>query len=167
MEHSYLNDSIQKQASRAIGLWRQYVEAGKERRKLRKHLSLLKAKIDEVGNQEKVMFNRLGELYVEIRIRLAMAGFQAHHSVDGSLPPSSYTVASPIPPMATPSATLLNASSPNFVPMRSFQDTRRPSTSFSDAVPFEGVLETVEEAAELSPCSLTQYHRPKESRRMS
>ncbi|KAH6890602.1 hypothetical protein B0T10DRAFT_323957 [Thelonectria olida] len=172
-QRSYLAIELQKQASRAASLVRQYVqadarhqtlEAGNDRRKLRKHLSLLKAKINEAVDQERVIFNRLGELYVEIQSRetWVMAGFQAQYLMDGSMPPtpSAYSSMSPISYEVTSPTTPLNASSPEFIPMSYFEDACRPSISRTETTYSEGTLETVEEEVELPPCSTTQYQCP-------
>jgi hypothetical protein len=139
------------------------METGKERRRLKKKLSLLKGKINEAVEQEKAIFVRLGELYVEAQSRetwsqASQATHQRSYSWDGYTTgtPSAYGTMSPMScGMPTPT-TPFNAMSPAFVPGGHFGgyfgdawQTAEPAIYHQPelASPVTG-LETVEEAGE-------------------
>lgn len=171
-ERAYLTGSLQDHSSRAAGLIREYssiqarlgpLETGKERRRLKKKLSLLKGKINEAVEQEKAIFVRLGELYVEVQSRETWAQadrvtHQRSYSWDGytTSTPSAYGAMSPMScGMPTPT-TPLNAMSPAFVPGGYFGgyfgdawQTAEPAIYHQPEVtsPIMG-LETVDEAGE-------------------
>ncbi|ODA81154.1 hypothetical protein RJ55_04118 [Drechmeria coniospora] len=77
-EQAYLTASLQVQTRRAGELIRRYcsadeelttVQESKRRRSLRKHLNLLRLQINAAAEQEKVIFMRLSELYLEAQSR--------------------------------------------------------------------------------------------------
>lgn len=132
-ERAYLTSSLQLQTSRAADLIRKYslaearhqhLEAGKERRRLRKHLRFLRSKIIEAAEQQKTVYSRLGELHVEIQSRETwiLSGYQGSSFVDITIPESplvystmsSYDLSTPTTP--------LDATSPAFVPRAYFGD---------------------------------------------
>ncbi|KAK7420071.1 hypothetical protein QQX98_002933 [Neonectria punicea] len=133
-ERAYLSASLQLQSSKAADFMREYfmaeaqhqnLGAGKDRRRLRKHLGLLRYKINQAVEQERTILARLGELYVEIQSRenWAWVGGHGPSFADGSIPeaPSVYTAMSPIScDMSTPISPL-NATSPEFVPHGYFE----------------------------------------------
>ncbi|KAF7555756.1 hypothetical protein G7Z17_g1887 [Cylindrodendrum hubeiense] len=136
-ERAYLTSSLQIQTSNAADLMRQYslaeardksLEAGKERRQLRKYLRLLRSKIIGTAEQQKTIYSRLGELYVEIQSREAwtLSGYQGASFMDGLVPesPSAYSTISSYD-ISTPT-TPLNATSPVFVPQGYFDDFPYP-----------------------------------------
>ena len=137
----------------------QCLETGKGRRQLRKQLSLLKSKINEAVDQEKAIFNRLGELYVEIQSRETWA--QASHTRSNSWDnysmgtPSAYSAMSPLScGMPTPT-TPLNAMSAEFIPAGHFAAWQPSEVSPCQDEEFEVLagLETVDEAGEEVLCS--------------
>ncbi|OAA58307.1 hypothetical protein ISF_06846 [Cordyceps fumosorosea ARSEF 2679] len=73
-EQAYLSAHLQQKMQRVEGLIREYSAAqaqlslgaeGKTRRRLRKLLNLLRCKLEEASEQERAIFGRLGELYME------------------------------------------------------------------------------------------------------
>lgn len=77
-ERAYLASYLEQKTQRIERLIREYSEAeaqlergatGKTRRRLRKLLSLLRGKLDEASEQERAMFSRMGELYMELSSR--------------------------------------------------------------------------------------------------
>lgn len=132
-ERAYLTSSLQLQTSRSADLIRKYsfaearhqhLEAGKERRRLRKHLRFLRSKMIEAAEQQKTVYSRLGELHVEIQSREAwiLSGYQGSSFMDITIPesPSVYSTMSSYD-LSTPT-TPLDATSPAFVPQGYFGD---------------------------------------------
>lgn len=143
-ERLYLSSSLHKQTLHAEGLIRDYSSAqrqlqayedgntyGKARRHLKKQLNLLKLKILKVGNQERAIGSRLGEVGVELQSREAWdresqgscfsmlldssASSLGGWSDDGYAMLSANSLSYPMFP-----ETPLNALSPSFVPGSSF-----------------------------------------------
>ncbi|KAF5550522.1 hypothetical protein FPHYL_9346 [Fusarium phyllophilum] len=115
------------------------------RRKLRKQLALLKSKANQAAEQEKAIFSRLGELFVEIRSRETWAKTWTVESpsVASSVcfSPVSYGVTTPLTP--------LSGTSEHFAPMGYFGDVHQayePPYIHQEPTPYG--LETVDEAAE-------------------
>ena len=166
-ERAYLASALQSQSLRATDLIRQYSSVdeqlqrvadvpSKQRRRLRKQLSLLRAKLNDAGSQERALLVRLGELCVELQSheawdqarrerRASYLGNTASGSSGGTevevscsyfaLSPTSYVSQEP---SAVGGAACLNAATPEFVPRDSAVDTTWWSGSTG--------LETVEEA---------------------
>ncbi|KAF7564099.1 hypothetical protein G7046_g37 [Stylonectria norvegica] len=170
VERAYLSSSLQKHEMHRDNLMRyhisaleqmQYLETAKERKHFRKRLSLLKSKMNAAVEQQRAIFNRLGELFVEIQSResLAQASQQQWFNSMDSLSidtPSAYSAMSPWSyGMHTP-ITPLNAMSPEFVPQGYFGDAWPPLdawASHSEMADSKVGLETVDEAAEDMLCS--------------
>ncbi|KAL4724820.1 hypothetical protein ACLX1H_008267 [Fusarium chlamydosporum] len=114
------------------------------RRSLRKQLSLLKCKMSQAAEQEKAIFSRLGDLYVEIQSRETWA--------------QSWTLSSPsiAPSCSSPDSSGFPAptapfvgSSADFVPMGYFNNFHHSAgPSYTQPEPEVYGLETVDEAAE-------------------
>ncbi|CAM1503090.1 Fc.00g078660.m01.CDS01 [Cosmosporella sp. VM-42] len=171
-ERAYLTTALQKQSVRTVGLIRHFssVEThlqgleGKERRKLRKQLSMLKSKLNGAAEQERAIFGRLGEVYVEIQSRETWT--QASHSRSNSWDsysmdtPSVYSAVSPMSySMPTPT-TSLNVMSAEFAPAGYFaawQPTEEPM-GLDEEVEVKVGLETVDEAGEEVLCSPDMPH---------
>lgn len=77
-ERAYLTTYLQQKTRRIEGLVKEYSEAeaqlnagaeGKARRRLRKLQNLLRCKLDEASEQERAIFSRMGELYMELSSR--------------------------------------------------------------------------------------------------
>ncbi|KAF4979749.1 hypothetical protein FZEAL_4106 [Fusarium zealandicum] len=164
VERAYLAGGLQQQSVRAADLIRQYSAVDLQllnlggatgQRRLRKQLGLLKSKIHEAVEQEKAIFVRLGELYVEIQSRetWAQTGYQHGWAIDSPSveTPSVYDPMSAmfygLPTPTTP----LNAACADFVPMCYFgglQQIADPSLYQHEPVDTGYGLDTVEEAGE-------------------
>ncbi|KAF5646787.1 hypothetical protein F52700_1695 [Fusarium sp. NRRL 52700] len=154
IDRAYLISCLQQQATRAADLMAQYcaVEAqlrnlvgDSSRRKLRKQLALLKSKANQAAEQEKAIFSRLGELFVEIRSRETWAKTWTVESPSVA----SSVCFSPVSYGFTTSLTPLSGTLDHFVPMGYFGDMHQvyePSHIHQEPVPYG--LETVDEAAE-------------------
>ncbi|KAL6851356.1 hypothetical protein ACO1O0_008484 [Amphichorda felina] len=147
-ERAYLVSALQAQSLRATDLIRQYSSVdeqlqrvadvpGKQRRRLRKQLSLLRARLNDTGSQERALLVRLGELCVELQSQEAWdqarrerrAFCQSAAGGDGgttevscsyfALSPTSYVSQEP---SADGGAACLNAATPEFVPRDSAVD---------------------------------------------
>ncbi|KGQ08967.1 hypothetical protein BBAD15_g5691 [Beauveria bassiana D1-5] len=77
-EQAYLATYLQQKTQRIESIIKEYSETqsqlqrgaeGKTRRRLRKLLNLLRCKLDEASEQERVIFSRMGELYMELNSR--------------------------------------------------------------------------------------------------
>lgn len=77
-ERAYLSSAIQDYSSKLAGYIREYSilenklqqgATGKARRKLRKKVGLMRTRIDEASQQERAIFNRLGDLFLELHSR--------------------------------------------------------------------------------------------------
>lgn len=130
----------------------------KGRRKLRKQLGLLKSKINEAFEQERAIFSRLTELYMEIQSRESwmQIGYQQQQvwSMDSpsvgtpsvyspmSYSPMSYSLPTPTTP--------LNGACAEFIPMGYFGDVHHlPESSLGQEEAKASLgLETVDEAGE-------------------
>ncbi|KPM46130.1 hypothetical protein AK830_g465 [Neonectria ditissima] len=173
-ERAYLSASLQLQADRAADLMKQYslaeaqhqnLEAGKERRRLRKYLGLLRSKINQAVEQERAIFVRLGELYVELQSRENWAWTGSHGTsfMGGSIPatPSVYSAMSPIScTMPTPT-TPLNATSAEFIPQSYFGDDQQlsdPPWCQKEAAEAGRALDTVVEEGEEPLCNHDVSH---------
>ncbi|KAF4459967.1 hypothetical protein FALBO_13267 [Fusarium albosuccineum] len=178
VERAYLASALQQQSARAADLIRQYsavdlqlqsLQEGKgPRRRLRKQLGLLNSRINEAVEQEKAIFSRLGELYVEIQSRemWSQAHYQQTWSIDSpsvgspsvydAMSPSVYTAMSPMSYGLPTPTTPFNATSTEFVPMGYFVDFPQLSeTSLCHQEPTGDMgygLETVDEAGEELLC---------------
>ncbi|KAF4973646.1 hypothetical protein FSARC_124 [Fusarium sarcochroum] len=154
VERAYLASSLQQQAARAAELMREYcavdlqlqnLDGVNGRRKLKKQLSLLKSKVNQAAEQEKAIFSRLGELYVEIQSRETWAQTWTVESPSVATPigfsPVSYSLSTPTTP--------LSGSSADFVPMSYFGNLQ-PVTepAYLQQEPTVYGLETVDEAGE-------------------
>lgn len=162
-ERAYLDTSLQIQSNQAASLMEQYstVEAkflcltgGKERRRLRKQMDLLRLRINYTVEQENIISRRLGELYVEIQSRESWAQF-AHQIVVSMASsvmssPLTYTPMSPMSRGIPSPATPLNGGVAEFVPQSCFGDSHAPEqlTCHQDPAKFASHLETVDEAGE-------------------
>ncbi|KAH7243507.1 uncharacterized protein BKA55DRAFT_517685 [Fusarium redolens] len=154
IERAYLATILQQQAGRAAELMRQCcavelqlqnLASDNGRRKLRKQLALLKSKVNQAAEQEKAIFSRLGELYVEIQSRetRAQAWTVESPSVASSVcfSPVSYGFPTPLTP--------LSGTSEHFAPMGYFGDVHQVyEPSYLQQEPTSYGLETVDEAAE-------------------
>ncbi|CAF3578783.1 hypothetical protein SNK05_011692 [Fusarium graminearum] len=153
-DQAYLAGVFQQQASRASDLMRRYCAVEQQlrnlngdqgRRKLRKQLSLLKSKMNQAVEQEKIISSRLFDLYVEMQSRetWAQAWTATSPSVESSccFSPDSYSFLTP--------TTLFVSSPTDFVPMGYFNDFHQPAGPFyASSEPAVWGLETVDEAAE-------------------
>ncbi|EGU87415.1 hypothetical protein FOQG_03923 [Fusarium oxysporum f. sp. raphani 54005] len=150
----YLTSCLQQQAGRAADLMRQYCTVELQlqslvgdngRRKLRKQLALLKSKVNQAAEQEKAIFSRLGELYVEIQSRETWA---QRWTLESSSVASSVCF-SPVPYGFTTPLTPLSGTSEHFAPMGYFGDVHQVyDPPYIRQEPTSCGLETVEEAAE-------------------
>ncbi|KAK7415292.1 hypothetical protein QQZ08_012390 [Neonectria magnoliae] len=174
-ERAYLSASLQLQSAKAADFMREYsmaeaqhqnLGAGKERRRLRKYLGLLRFKINQAVEQERAILARLGELYVEIQSleNWAWAGGHGPSFADGSLSeaPSVYTAMSPISyDMSTPISPL-NATSPEFVPQGYFEGHQQlPDTQLGqqeEPADASMTLDTVMEEGEEPSCNHELSH---------
>ncbi|RGP76141.1 hypothetical protein FLONG3_5384 [Fusarium longipes] len=154
IERAYLSNTLQHHAFRASELMRRYCATEQQlqnlggdqgRRRLRKQLSSLKSMMSQAAEQEKAIFSRLGDLYVEIQSRETWAQAWTVMSPSVASPycfsPESYSFPAPNTPLV--------GSPADFVPMgyfNSFDQTVGPYYAPSEL----GVwgLETVDEAAE-------------------
>ncbi|KAH7159825.1 hypothetical protein B0J13DRAFT_113862 [Dactylonectria estremocensis] len=162
-ERAYLTSSLLLQSARAADLMRQYslaeaghqgLGAGKERRRLRKHLRLLQPKMIEVAEQQRAICNRLGELYAEIQSReaLTLPGYQGPSFMNDQVPesPSVYSAMSPYG-ISTPQSMPLSPTSPVFVPqgyLKDFPFPTDPPSSQQEPTDAGRLLETVVEEGE-------------------
>ncbi|KFA71389.1 hypothetical protein S40288_09163 [Stachybotrys chartarum IBT 40288] len=166
-EHVYLVSSLELQSAIASDLIRQYwsiaeqpqeYDSPKDRRRKRKKLSLIKAKLTSAGNQRKIVSLRLSELAMELHSHntRVYAQQQARMAQEASSPATTHSLHSLLSIMTDTSGSVsacttpLNAVSPSFVPRKFLEssspvDTRPSSTESS----IKGVrLETVDEAGE-------------------
>ncbi|KAF5657074.1 hypothetical protein FHETE_10657 [Fusarium heterosporum] len=156
IERAYLATSLQQRADQAAQLMRQHcmVESQLQnfagdngRRKLRKQLSLLKSRINQAAEQERAIFSRLGELYVEIQSRETWAQAWTVDSPSVSTPlyfsPTSCSFLTPTSPIGGTSA--------DFTPMSYFGDFHQVSEPAYSQEPSMYGLETVDEAGEDLP----------------
>ncbi|KND92150.1 hypothetical protein TOPH_03006 [Tolypocladium ophioglossoides CBS 100239] len=128
-EQAYLATSLQVQSNKATGLIRRYsdveidletMEASKQRRRLRKQLNLLRSQINVAVEQEKAIFLRLSELYMEAHSRDTLGQAQQQRAssrerrgtAESSSGSSTTTFGSPTCSTSTP----LNGATPEFVP---------------------------------------------------
>ncbi|RMJ10000.1 hypothetical protein CDV36_010391 [Fusarium kuroshium] len=162
VERAYLTSALQQHSSRAANLMRQYsivesqlqgLPGDKGRRRLRKQLGLLKSRINEAFEQERAIFSRLTELYMEIQSRESwmQIGYQQQQAWSIDSPsvgtPSVYSPMSySLPTPTTP----LNGACAEFVPMGYFGDVHQlPESSLGQEETETGFgLETVDEAGE-------------------
>ncbi|KAM4058980.1 hypothetical protein HRG_008145 [Hirsutella rhossiliensis] len=137
-EQAYLATSLQVQSSKANELLRQYslleeelenMTASKQRRRLRKRLNLVRSQLTGAAEQEKAIFIRLSEVYMEVHSRDAWAQAsrprvvyrgvlgqaQNHAAIRGSSSCSN-----------TRPSTYLSGASPEFVP-RNRRAVQRPA----------------------------------------
>ncbi|OAA36747.1 hypothetical protein BBO_08026 [Beauveria brongniartii RCEF 3172] len=77
-EQAYLATYLQQKTQRIESIIQEYSQTqaqlergaeGKTRRRLRKLLNLLRCKLDEASEQERAIFSRMGELYMELNSR--------------------------------------------------------------------------------------------------
>lgn len=154
IERAYLATSLQQQAGRAAELMRQYCAVELQlqnlvgdngRRKLRKQLSLLKSRVYQAAEQEKAVFSRLGELYVEIQSRETWAQAWTVDSSSVSTPLYFSPVACSFPTPTSP----LGGNSADFTPMGYFSDFHQVAEpAYFHQEPTMYGLETVDEASE-------------------
>ncbi|KJZ72981.1 hypothetical protein HIM_07553 [Hirsutella minnesotensis 3608] len=174
-EQAYLTASIQLLSKRANHLLTKYIlleyelwgmEASKQRRRLRKQLSQTRLQLTEAVEQEKAMFLRLSEVYMEAHSRdtWSEANRQrtALQQMYGARPwDSRSNHVSSVPDASRPS-TRLNGASPEFVPRISIGVNRQtedfeewsagPSTTSSSPLD-DSVRETETEDTGESVCS--------------
>ncbi|KAM0325252.1 hypothetical protein ACHAPQ_008059 [Fusarium lateritium] len=154
IERAYLATSLQQQSARAAELMRQYCAVELQlqnllgdngRRKLRKQLSLLKSRVNQAAEQERAIFSRLGELYVEIQSRETWAQAWTVDSSSVSTPLYFSPVSCSFP---SPTSSL-GGNSVDFAPMGYFGDFYQAAeqTYFHQEPAMYG-LETVDEAGE-------------------
>lgn len=153
IERAYLAYSLQQQGFRTSDLMRKYCETEQQlrnlddnqgRRSLRKQLSLLKCKMSQAAEQEKAIFSRLGDLYVEIQSREMRA--QSWTLSSPSVASSCFSPDSSGFP--TPTAPFVGSSA-DFVPMGYFNNSHHSAgPSYTQPEPEVYGLETVDEAAE-------------------
>ncbi|KAF4948287.1 hypothetical protein FGADI_9759 [Fusarium gaditjirri] len=154
IDRAYLTSCLQQQAGRAADLMRQYcvvelqlqnLTGDSGRRKLKKQLALLKSKVNQAAEQEKAIFSRLGELYVEIQSRETWAQTWTVESPSATssicFSPVSYGFTTPLTP--------LSGTSEHFSPMGYFGDVHQVyEPPYVHQEPTFYGLETVDEAAE-------------------
>ncbi|CAG7562845.1 unnamed protein product [Fusarium equiseti] len=156
IERAYLDQKLQEHSYRASDLMRRYcgveqqlqnLDGDHGRRKLRKHLSLLKSKINQAAEQERAIFSRLGDLYVEIQSRETWA--QAW-TVDSPSVASSICFSPASSGFPTPTTPFVG-SSMDFAPtsyFNNFYQAAGPCYSYTSSESAVYGLETVDEAAE-------------------
>lgn len=128
-EQAYLTTSLEVQSSRANELLRQYswledalqnMTASKQRRSLRKQLNLVRSQLGGAAQQEKAIFIRLSEVYMELHSRDAWAQASrqrtSYRGVLGQSWNSPAIRGNPSSGNSMPSAHV-NGVSPEFVPM--------------------------------------------------
>ncbi|KAF4344986.1 hypothetical protein FBEOM_1066 [Fusarium beomiforme] len=154
IERAYLASFLQQQAGKVAELMRQYCAVELQlqnlvgdngRRKLKKQLTLFKSRVNQAAEQEKAIFSRLGELYVEIQSQETWAhAYTAESpSVASSVcfNPVSYGLPTPL--------TLMNGNSEHFAPMGYFGDVPQVyEPSYLQQEPTIYGLETVDEVGE-------------------
>ncbi|KAI8662480.1 hypothetical protein NCS56_01052000 [Fusarium sp. Ph1] len=168
VERAYLTSALQQHSGHAANLMRQYsivesqlqgLPGDKGRRKLRKQLGLLKSRINEAFEQERAIFSRLSELYMEVQSRESwmQIGYQQQQAWSMESPsvgtPSVYSPMSySLPTPTTP----LNGACAEFVPMGYFSDVHHlPMSSLGQEETEASLgLETVDEAGEDILCRL-------------
>lgn len=167
-ERAYLTTSLELLSSKRAALIAHYSAtqdqldhsepSPRQRRRLRKRLSLLRCKIGGAAEQQKTLFVRLGEVFVELESREAWS--VAQHQHPGSFSPAD-TPASPGPEspshaslsLSTPS-TPLKATSPDFIPRTEAMNPITPASGRGaeadegQGSPASALLETVDEAGE-------------------
>jgi hypothetical protein len=115
------------------------------RRKLRKQLSLLKSRVNQTAEQEKAIFSRLGELYVEIQSRETWAQAWTIGSSTVSTPLYFSPVSCSFPTPTLP----LGGDSADFTPMGYFSDFHQVAEpAYFHQEPAMYGLETVDETGE-------------------
>ncbi|KAH7263124.1 hypothetical protein BKA59DRAFT_44495 [Fusarium tricinctum] len=154
IERAYLATSLQQQAGRAAELMRQYCAVELQlqslvgdngRRKFRKQLSLLKSRVNQAAEQEKAIFSRLGELYVEIQSHETWAQAWSVDSSSVSTPLYFSPVSCSFPTPTSP----LGGASADFTPMGYFGDFHQfAEPAYFHQEPAMYGLETVDEAGE-------------------
>ncbi|KAM0346638.1 hypothetical protein ACHAPU_005350 [Fusarium lateritium] len=153
IERAYLATSLQQQAGQAAQLMRQHcavefqlqnLVGDNGRRKLRKQLSLLKSRINQAAEQERAIFSRLGELYVEIQSRETWAQAWTVDSPSVSTPLYFSPVSCGFPTPTSP----LGGTSADFTPMSYFGDFHQVAEPAYLQEPAMYGLETVHEAGE-------------------
>lgn len=169
IERAYLATSLQQQAGRAAEFMRQYCAVELQlqslvgdngRRKLRKQLSLLKSRVNQAAEQEKVIFSRLGELYVEIQSRETWAQAWSVDSSSVSTPLYFSPVSCSFPTPTSP----LGGASADFTPMGYFSDFHQVTEpAYFHQEPATYGLETVDEAGEDPVCDSTSNGESVES----
>lgn len=176
-EQAYLTTSLQVQSKKAADLTRRYcaveievatMEASKERRRQRKLLNLLRSRINEVAEQEKAIFLRLSELYMETHSRDTLDQMRHQRARNSTVASPSGSTAGSESPTCTKSrpSTPLNGATPEFMPRSqageiraSIQIVRKslpsaPASSPPSALKIAGpVLETVDESSEEFACN--------------
>lgn len=167
VERAYLTSALQQHSGRAATLMGQYsavesqlkgLPADKGRRRLRKQLGLLKSRINEAFEQERAIFSRLTELYMEIQSRESwmQIGYQQQQQAWSMDSPSVGTpsVYSPMSYSLPTPTTPLNGACAEFIPMGYFGDAHQlPESSLGkEATKANLGLETVDEAGEDPLC---------------
>ena len=106
-ERAYLTASLETLSAKRSDLMIEYcsvqeqsehTETPKQRRRLRKRMSLLKSKIGEAAEQQKTLFVRLGELFVELQSREVLGNARQHMDLQQAVisdTASSYCSGSP------------------------------------------------------------------------
>ncbi|KAM0435942.1 hypothetical protein ACHAPT_002834 [Fusarium lateritium] len=167
VERAYLSNALQQHSGRATKLMMEYSvvdlqlqsPGDKGRRKLRKRLGLLKSRINEAFEQERAIFSRLTDLYMEIQSRESWMQIGYHQQQGWSMDSPSVGTPSVYSPMSyslpTPT-TPLNGACPEFVPMGYFCDVHHhqlPESLLCQEEPEASQgLETVDEAGEDPLC---------------
>ncbi|KAJ6787012.1 hypothetical protein PWT90_08403 [Aphanocladium album] len=171
-ERAYLTTNLEQKTKRIDGLIREYSETeaqlnagaeGKTRRKLRKLLHLLRCKLDEASEQERAIFSRMGELYMELnsrdawettRVKRSSAQPAASRAETAGEDHVATTPVTPCPSFASSEWSVASTSalaSPVSVSNSSFSDAQFRRCSDASVVPrsvASEYLETVPEEAE-------------------
>ncbi|PNY28926.1 Uncharacterized protein TCAP_01154 [Tolypocladium capitatum] len=168
-EQAYLTTSLQVQSTKATDLIRRYscveieletMEASKQRRRLRKQLNLLRSQINEAAEQEKAIFLRLSELYMEAHSRDTLGQVHQQRASSqgrrgGTAESSSGSTGASESPTCGNSrpSPLLNGATPEFVPRSQAVELRASSMQIVQKILAGPVLDTVDESSEDFACN--------------
>lgn len=184
-ERAYLATYLQQKTQRIEGLIREYSETealleqgaeGKTRRRLRKLLNLLRCKLDEASEQERAIFSRMGELYMELNSRDTWErargvgaaasygrGFANARGDPTATPCTPYTPSTPCPSFASAEWSVAT-DSPVSVSVSAMPDPRVQVYQVEHPLPrylASECLETVPEDEELEkPPPPVEFERP-------
>ncbi|PHH59792.1 hypothetical protein CDD81_2559 [Ophiocordyceps australis] len=138
-EDAYLTSSLCVQAITTMHLIERYAALdkqlqslgmGKQRRRLRKQLSLLRLQINEAAVQQRTILVRLSELYVQVHCHDTWGWVHGHGTMwcGYSLQQTAQRCATSMSSLSTTSShsTALNGASPEFVPAGQLPTRGRP-----------------------------------------